>query len=85
MIQPLKANRIKIIKIAKADPEIQLVPNALINFVMKHVSMRFLKRIVKIFKEVKRQKENQWQVRIRENPRFYNWIREKLKLFHKYT
>jgi hypothetical protein len=63
----------------------KFIPDALINFVMKHVSIRFLKKIVNIFEEVNNSEHNQWKNRIKANPEFYEWLRRKLEVYHKYN
>ena len=84
-MMPLQNKKVKLTLLGKGDPKLKFIPNVLVNFVMKHVSMHFLKRIMKIFKEVNESQNNQWKIAIENNPEFYNWLKTKLELYHKYN
>ena len=84
-MEPLQSKNVKVTLLAKGDPKLKFIPNVLINFFMKHLSMHFLKKIMKIFKEVNESENNQWKIAIEKNPQFYVWLRAKLEIFHKYN
>lgn len=85
MLIPLQSRKVRLVLLAKGDPKLKFIPNGLINFVMKFVSMRFMKHIMKIFQKVNDTEHNEWKQRIESNREFYDWLREKLEIYHKYN